>query len=90
MVDGSSANYKLGTGHAIIWNSYIAFMKFGMLIVMTGIFVDNAINSASISNRSTTCDLKGKGLSFAIGEFSEARVALAALFKVFGRSVWAP
>ena len=35
-------------------------MKFGMLNDMTGIFADNAINSASISNRSTTCNLKGQ------------------------------
>ena len=44
MVDGSSANCILGTGHAIIWDSYIAFMKFGMLNDMTGIFVDTAIS----------------------------------------------
>merc|ERR550532_3626987 len=34
---------KLGTGYGVIWTGYIAFMVFGMLNVLTGIFVDTAI-----------------------------------------------
>jgi len=35
---------KLGTEYGVIWTSYIAFMMFGMLNVLTGIFVDSAIS----------------------------------------------
>jgi hypothetical protein len=38
---------KLGTGtlYGIIWTAYIAFMVFGMLNVLTGIFVEQAMNA---------------------------------------------
>ena len=35
---------KLGTGYSVIWSSYIAFLMFGMLYVLKGIFVDAAIS----------------------------------------------
>ena len=40
---------KSGTGHGVIWTSYIAFMIFGMLNVLAGIFVD--ISSAKLKRR---------------------------------------
>ena len=40
---------KLGTGYSVIWSSYIAFLMFGMLYVLKGIFIDTAI---SVMNKS--------------------------------------
>jgi len=36
---------KLGYGYGVIWTGYITFMVFGMLNVLTGIFVDSAISA---------------------------------------------
>merc|ERR1719410_3054899 len=36
---------KLGTFYGIIWTAYVAFMVFGMLNVLTGIFVEQAMDA---------------------------------------------
>jgi len=36
---------QLGTAYGAVWTCYIAFMMFGMLNVLTGIFVDTAISA---------------------------------------------
>ena len=40
---------SVGTGYGVIWISYIAFLMFGMLCVLKGIFIDTAI---SVINKS--------------------------------------